>query len=251
MNSKTKAILRRHFNENEYALLFEVRDNAGFEAKRSLDAMAFNLWPSRGLEIHGIEIKSSRTDWLRELRDPGKQESMLKYCDRFWLLALDESIAAPSEIPPTWGHMVIKSGKITRRKEAPFLKPEPLSRGVVAAMLKRATHEMIHRSNIQSEIDAAIRIAHSNYEGRIKSLESQIEFNRKALEEFEEKSGLSIDRWDIGNIAEAVKLVRNGQADYVRQELQGLRQTLSRLTAAVDAIISQPEKDEILCQTKT
>ena len=33
---------------------------------RYADAIAMNLWPSRGLAVHGFEIKISRGDWQRE-----------------------------------------------------------------------------------------------------------------------------------------------------------------------------------------
>ena len=46
--------------------LWEVRDATGYGASRSADAIAFGVWPSRGLSIVGFEIKSSRSDWLRE-----------------------------------------------------------------------------------------------------------------------------------------------------------------------------------------
>jgi len=34
-----------------------------------------DLWPSGGLEIHGHEVKVSRSDWLRELKEPEKRPS--------------------------------------------------------------------------------------------------------------------------------------------------------------------------------
>jgi hypothetical protein len=77
-------ILRKRFPENEYALMAEVRDKAGFDASRSADYIAVNLWPSRGLSVNGIELKSFRSDWLSELRKPEKAEKIFQYCDYFW-----------------------------------------------------------------------------------------------------------------------------------------------------------------------
>src|SRR3990167_200745 len=90
-------ILRKHFPENEYALMAEVRDRAGFHASRSADFIAVNLYPSRGLAVNGIELKSHRGDWLGELKNPKKAENIFQYCDHFWLLTADESVARIEE----------------------------------------------------------------------------------------------------------------------------------------------------------
>ena len=45
------------------------------------DAVIMSLWPSRGLELHGVEIKVSRADWKREAADPAKAEAIAAYCD--------------------------------------------------------------------------------------------------------------------------------------------------------------------------
>ena len=78
---KTKSIiwelLTKRFPPGQYALLKEVRDAAGFHARNSADGIAMNLWPSRGLELNGLEIKSGRGDWLKEYKNPQKAESIL------------------------------------------------------------------------------------------------------------------------------------------------------------------------------
>lgn len=53
----------------EWVVATEVRNAASFDANRSADALAFNFWTSRGLAVHGYEVKVSRSDWLRELKD--------------------------------------------------------------------------------------------------------------------------------------------------------------------------------------
>jgi hypothetical protein len=61
------AALAKKYPAPEYATFFEVRDAAGFDSKRSADVITVATWPSRGLAIHGFEVKCSRSDWLREL----------------------------------------------------------------------------------------------------------------------------------------------------------------------------------------
>jgi hypothetical protein len=150
-------LLQRKFPAQQYALMAEVRDAAGFSASRSADYMAMNLWPSRGLTVTGIELKSYRGDWLNELKNPKKAEAIFKYCDYFYLLTTDEKIANLSEIPDSWGWMCIKGKTLRTLKQAPKLNPTPLSRDIVATMLKRAIDktEYVHINSIEDKIQAA------------------------------------------------------------------------------------------------
>jgi hypothetical protein len=70
--SDINAALRRFYKTTEYALMFEVADSTGANSHRRADAVAMNLWPSRGLYIEGIEVKVSRSDWRKELDTPSK-----------------------------------------------------------------------------------------------------------------------------------------------------------------------------------
>jgi len=61
-----RAAMRRWFAPPESAIVYEVAQSTGARAHRHLDAVAMELWPSRGLAIHGIEIKVNLYDWRRE-----------------------------------------------------------------------------------------------------------------------------------------------------------------------------------------
>jgi hypothetical protein len=50
------------------------------------------LWPSRGLKLMGFEIKAGRGDWLGELRNPRKAESIARFCDQWWVVATQDVI---------------------------------------------------------------------------------------------------------------------------------------------------------------
>jgi hypothetical protein len=49
--------------------------SSGWSRESRADAIARHLWPSQGLELIGFELKVSRSDWLREIKDPYKCES--------------------------------------------------------------------------------------------------------------------------------------------------------------------------------
>ena len=94
---------------------------------------AMGLWPSRGLHLHGFEIKVSRSDWLRELKSPAKADKMFRYFDRWWLAVADKDIVRNGELPETWGLLVMD--KIV--KTAPELEAAPMTREFLAAIMRR------------------------------------------------------------------------------------------------------------------
>ena len=58
--------LRVKLPAGEYSLMHEVRNAAGVQANRSIDVLAMSLWPSRGLYLTGIELKTDHPPhWFR------------------------------------------------------------------------------------------------------------------------------------------------------------------------------------------
>lgn len=90
-------------NGPRYAYLPHVRSSAGFDAERTLDAVVMDLWPSKGLVLHGFEMKCSRSDWLRELKQPEKAATFVDRVDRFWIVAASDDIVQRDELSPSWG----------------------------------------------------------------------------------------------------------------------------------------------------
>ena len=85
-------LLREKYKAPEYAYLTEVRNATGYSRRDTYaDGIAMSLWPSRGLEVMGFEIKVSRSDLLQELRALNKSAPIQKYCDR-WHLVLGRQI---------------------------------------------------------------------------------------------------------------------------------------------------------------
>lgn len=135
---------QRSGNGPAWAFVPHVRNAAGFNASRTCDAMALGLWPSKDLELHGHEIKCSRADWLRELRDPSKADAFRRYCDRWWLVAtpgvvrVDEDLEGPGELPWGWGLLVVYGSTVRCVVEAPKLSAEPLPRTFFVAFTRAA-----------------------------------------------------------------------------------------------------------------
>jgi len=114
-----------------------------------------NLWPSRGLELHGFEIKVSRGDFLRELKAPEKAETIARYCDRWWLVVSDDDIVLDGELPPTWGLLVRRGNSLRLKRDAGQLTPIPISRKFLAALLRVASTTTPGPQKLAAETKAA------------------------------------------------------------------------------------------------
>jgi hypothetical protein len=214
--------LEARFRAPAWALFHEVANGTGWDWNRHADAIAMGIWPSRGLEIHGMEFKASRADWLRELKDPKKAEDMIGYCDYWWLVTTKDDIAHADEIPTEWGHMHLKGSRLVTVKAAPKREGAKLDKGFVAAVVRKAYAIATSDKLIQGKIRAAFEdgkkssCEHDGVELRI----ARDEANRakEAVERFNKASGLEIDKYNAGRIGEAVHaFMRLDQADYKGQ----------------------------------
>ena len=104
--------LQGTFSEPNYITLEEVRDATGFDRCRTADAMAVSLYRSRGKSLWGFEFKVSRTDWLKELKQPEKSESILRFCDYWALVVPNKDIVKPGELPETWGLYIAQKNRL-------------------------------------------------------------------------------------------------------------------------------------------
>ena len=118
--------------------------------KRRLDFMAMDMWPSHGLDLHGFEVKCSRSDWLVELRDPSKAEEFKQYMDRWWLVVSDRSFVKPGELPKGWGLIALDTkGSLRTVTHAPRLTAAPMPKKMLAGLL-RATSKTAHREAVRA-----------------------------------------------------------------------------------------------------
>lgn len=235
-------ILRSKYPANEYALMSEVSNAAGFYRSNSADYIAVNMWPSRGLAINGIELKSFRSDWLSELKKPAKAENIFKYCDYFWLLTTDETIAKIEEIPETWGWLCVKGNKIKTIKDAPKLTPIPLDKHFLVCMLKRAADKtsFVHIDSIQEKIEEAKEQANILRDRENKRKLDRADELITIVKDFEEGSGLKFGTWGLHEpkkVGEAVKFIHNGGTEKIQKDLQRLRVTSESIFKAIDSAL--------------
>lgn len=232
------------FPAGQYSMMKEVRDEAGFSARRSIDVIVVGLWPSRGNELIGIECKSNRGDWLKELKNPAKQESIYKYCDRFYLYCTDESVARLEEVPKTWGYILLNNkGKIKIIKNAPPLKPSALTRSFLATMIKRATEGMIHPDTINDKIKKAFKEGEENKSYEVTRLNGALDALKSKVARFEEGLGMSIteiswiEKHDAEELGAALKYILDNQHKN-KKELEKLEEELKKITKTMSGIES-------------
>ncbi|MGJ0508951.1 MAG: hypothetical protein ACR652_17860 [Methylocystis sp.] len=243
-----RAALEKRYQAPEWSLLFEVGQGTGTAGGRYADAVAMNLFPSRGLRVEGVEIKISRGDWLRELRDPAKSEPIQRFCDHWWIATTPE-IVLPGELPPTWGLIELKGGCMRVKVNAPKLEPEPLGRPFLAAMLRRATEKADKelRRRVREETEAERARIDERVRREVEVRTNSHKNLQRFVEEFEEASGLLIDNgWRGGKeIGEAVKLVTEIGLTSLYGGVRGLGDHARKLAEKVDALLaSLPASEE-------
>jgi len=220
--------LARRYPSPAYAFFTEVRNQTGYQKmERTADAIAMSLYPSRGLELHGFEVKASRSDWLKEMRSPDKAEAIQSYCDRWWLVVGSSSIVEASELPESWGLLVPSGAGLRVKVDAPRLDPRPLDRAFVASILREAAR--VEPSEVRAAREEGLKRGREGEAFSSRQL-------RTAVAEFEAASGVDFrsQPWKAGRIGEAVRVVLAGQHLNVASRVKGLRALAQRIIDMID-----------------
>lgn len=252
MNKKRNAtamrdLLRKRYNAPAWALLFEVTPGTGANATRWADAVAMSLWPSRGLEINGIEVKVSRSDWLRELKDPAKSEAVQSYCDRWWVVVSDDTIVKDGELPPTWGLLVARGQALHAKVQAPKLDPKPLDVDFVAALLRRSsesTEALCKEERAAGRAEVAEEVERGHESGAVNErVAGELTILRETVKSFEDASGIDLAspnlRWGARRTGEALRLIQGRYFD-TPLRIRRLRDTFK---GNADRIVQDLNKD--------
>lgn len=155
------------FRLRSHVMIEEVAPSTGWGANRYADVLELGVWPSTGMELHGYEIKATRSDLKRELADPSKHKAVARYCDKWTLIAWDESVIKDLDIPPTWGITLTKSDGDNRSLEvlrkAPKMVPEAWTRNFVCSLVRNASEQSIGAAYLARAILATHKRAQSEY----------------------------------------------------------------------------------------
>lgn len=186
------AALRRLFPAESYAMLFNVANATGSVSRRA-DAIVQSLWPSRGLWLAGVEIKVSRSDWLRELKDGGKAEAIARFCDHWFLAVSDAGIVLSNELPDGWGLIAPERGALRIVTKPRKLSPEPWSPAFRAAVMRAAQESVASEKALRAAREAGraegVASARERINGETDHLRRELERAKQAVAEIDRASG--------------------------------------------------------------
>jgi len=235
-----------------WCLMWEVAEATGGSGTRRADAVAVSLWPSRGLHIHGYEFKRTRSDWLRELKNPAKAEAVCRYC-HFWSVVIDDaSIVKIDELPVPWG-LLVPDGKggLKTAKRAVQVKPVSVDMGFVAALMRSAMKPADKEISGLLEREYLRGKEHGEETWKLVADQATKSLERLQAEvhEFEEAAGFRIRpfRVESRRVGEVVRDVLAGKYDRDRDELLQIRETAKSILDRIDqsGLLSR----EALCES--
>jgi len=227
-------LLRNRFYAPEWAFIPQVRNGTGYlKTVRTADALAIGLWPSRGLHLHGFEIKVNRGDWIRELKNPEKAEEMAQFCDFWWIVA-PQDIIKPEEVPAGWGLMVPFGETTKALKQAQQLTPSPIDKLFLAALLRRAQEVVTPEAKLKASFEEGKEAGKEEVRVEFEYAQRDYKALKEAVCIFEKKSGVSIDNWNCENVGEAVKMVLNGEHLRIKSSLENLLEQSKKITERIE-----------------
>lgn len=236
-----KAAIRQRFAGSEWAVFFEVADGTGANSRRYADAVAMNLWPSRGLELHGFEIKVSRSDWLSELKNPEKSAAIQQYCDRWWIIT-PAGIIKPGEMPPTWGqYEVSDKGQIRQIIAAPKLEAKDINRNFIAALLRRAgeVDQSEVFSMVNKRVEEETKRIQKHADNEVERLTKKYQELRKKITEINEATGLDLTKYTpTAEVAACINLVKKLGVFNTYGTLTTLRKSAAEFSESVDKALA-------------
>lgn len=206
-------LLRGKYPRDRYALFFEVPDAVGLDQHRRIDAVAFGLWKSVGRRIEGFECKSSRSDWLRELKQVDKADPFIAVCDFFWLVTSDSSIAKIEEVPACWGWLsATKSGLRVQRPASRLPGAgESIPRSFLLGVLRKMQDDMLANPDVAAVIEERVQHTTNRLDTRVKwetqNLQRRVAEAQSVIAKFKEQSGIALDDWRFGDVGKFIRQI--------------------------------------------
>jgi len=246
------ALKNRYDGGGAYAFMEQVGNATGRDCNRHADAIVVGLWKSRGFSITGFEVKVSRQDWLKELKNPAKADPIAQYCNQWYLVVGDKDIVQFGEIPMNWGLMVPHTKNSLKIVKPAVIneKPKPVDLPFMCAVLRRATEQLTESAKLRSEYsrgyDDGKKYEKENFEDDTNYKQERIDEIKKDIDNFEKAAGFKInERWkkpeDVGHI---VKMVLNGTYKNELENLECLHTHALNCAKGIEEEI-QKHKEEI------
>lgn len=229
-------LYNRYSKGDAQAIAFEVAYGTGRHANRHVDAIVMDLWPSRGLTLHAMEIKVSKSDLKRELENGSKAEEVAQHCDLFSIVA-PLGITKVTLLPAAWGLIEItKSNSFKFTKAAVKTKARVIDREFMAAML-RAVGKSKSLSDVEQKLKDARRQLYETFDLEVRTRSDQMVPDAKKWRELKGELG---DKWyDDKSVIAAIRLVLNSGVDNAYNGLEQLHRNATAFTDQLGKAITQ------------
>lgn len=241
--SKLVDLINSKYPSPAYVLLSEVREGTGYYAGGSADAMAFGVWPSRGLQVIGFECKSYRTDWIRELKKPAKSDGFAATCDQWWLVTAP-NVARLEEIPPAWGWYEAGPRGLKMMKMAPTKEGAAIDRSFLMSIMRNFARSYVPKYRLTELADERVeQFKKSRADDRkweVENLQRDVKNLQTRIDDFEKASGLKLsDGWhhDSERCGKAVKAVLDCR---FTQHAQNVADAATKLNEVVQQLATLP-----------
>jgi hypothetical protein len=244
--------LAKKFPAPEFAFMTQVGNATGTRTNRHADAIAMSLWPSRGLDLHGFEIKCYRNDFLNEKKNPAKAEAIQQFCNFWWIVTAPGIVQELDIFPPTWGLMEVDGAGLKVKIKAPRQDAKPLTLAMIASLFRSFAETVpqlqgryVHVDEVKKVVDEKVAEELTRQADRNTWIKQHQEL-ATTVNAFEQASGIKItDRWNQpAQIGAALKVfidneMRARAQDRYTYEANGLRRilkSLEELLAHIDAM---------------
>ena len=122
----------------EWVCFPELRLGSGYGGKweQRIDVFAMSCYPSHGLQSIAYEVKSSRSDFLRELKEPEKRRAAMDLSNMFYFAA-PAGMIQTEELPLGCGLKEYRDGKVSTVCQATFRDRQSPEWRFVASLCRR------------------------------------------------------------------------------------------------------------------
>lgn len=245
------SLLRARYAPPAYAFLVQVGNGTGQYCKRHCDAIAMSLYPSRGLELHGFEVKVSRSDWKKELSQPEKAEAIAMYCHRWWIVA-PKGIVPTADLPQKWGLLEATGGSLRCTKQADQLDATKPDWAFMAAVMRRVHEQSSDKQVLLTEYKRGWDEGRSHEkrltESHDRTCQRRLDELKETVARFEKNSGLSIHTWDAARVGSAVRLLL--EADKAVANIQWKLETAKEAAERISHIAKQVGELRLLSKSE-
>ncbi len=230
--------LHSKYRADQYLKIEEFDE---FRTGRRIDFMAVSLVRSRP-GVHGIEIKVSRTDWLKEMRTAMKADAFY-FCD-YYYLASPPGIWQNGEVPSGWGIYEFSGDKVKLIRD-PTLLPSKYDFMFLKTLIGRILRpessaiSKARKEGYNDGYNAGKRSIETAYE--TKSLQRQLDNYKTVFGEFKANSGIDITSiWELGNIGKIVKMIQNNTK--AEEEYNSMKERIQYMIAKLNKLNDDLEK---------